>query len=69
MIAAIDARKSTDQDGGAENQEVFNGVDVHRRPLRSHVERVVDPTAAAVPNPLSALWHIDNALYHVVNIL
>jgi site-specific DNA recombinase len=33
---------------GYRNQDVFNGVDVHGRPLKSHVERVIDPTEAAV---------------------
>lgn len=61
MIAAIYVRKSTAQDGVAENQEIFNSVDVHRRPLRSHVERVIDPTAAGGPEPTITLWCIDNA--------
>jgi site-specific DNA recombinase len=33
---------------GYRNQDVFHGVDAHGRPLKSHVERVVDPAEAAV---------------------
>ena len=33
---------------GYKNIDIFNGVDPHGRPLRSHVERQVDETEAAV---------------------
>ena len=33
---------------GYKNVDVFKGVDAHGRPLRSHVERVIDPTEAAI---------------------
>ena len=33
---------------GYTNQDVFSGVDAHGHPLRSHVERIIDPTEAAV---------------------
>src|SRR5262249_55639609 len=33
---------------GYKNHDVIIGVDVHGRPLRSHVERVVDPSEKAV---------------------
>ena len=33
---------------GYRNQDIFNGTDEHGRPLRSHVERVIDPTEARV---------------------
>jgi site-specific DNA recombinase len=33
---------------GYRNQDVFNGVDLHGRPLRSHVDRIIDSAEAAV---------------------
>src|SRR5690606_12928301 len=33
---------------GYRNQDVYSGTDMHGRPLRSHVERVVSPEEAAV---------------------
>lgn len=41
---------------GYRNQDVYNGTDVHGRPLRSHVERVIEPTEAVVVGRIFALY-------------
>jgi site-specific DNA recombinase len=41
---------------GYRNQDVFNGVDIHGRPLRSHVERVIDIPEADVVRRIFALY-------------
>jgi DNA invertase Pin-like site-specific DNA recombinase len=41
---------------GYRNQDVFNGIDMHGRPLKSHVDRVIEPTEAAVVRRIFALY-------------
>lgn len=54
---------------GYTNQDVFQGVDVHGRPLRSHVERIIDPTEAAVVQRIFALYDAGDGLKRIAKQL
>ena len=54
---------------GYTNQDVFNGVDLHGRPLRSHVERVINPTEAAVVRRIFALYDTGEGLKRIAKTL
>ena len=54
---------------GYRNQDVFNGVDRDGRPLRSHVERVIDPTEAAVVRRIFALYDAGEGLKRIAKLL
>jgi hypothetical protein len=48
---------------------VFNGVDVHRRPLKSHTERVIDPTEARVVRRIFELYDEGEGLKRIAQQL
>ena len=54
---------------GYTNQDVFNGADLHGRPLRSHVERVINPTEAAVVRRIFALYDEGEGLKRIAMLL
>ncbi len=54
---------------GYRNQDVFNGVDTHGRPLRSHVERVIDPDEAAVVERIFTLYDEGYGLKRIATLL
>jgi len=54
---------------GYTNQDVFSGVDPHGRPLRSHVERVINPTEAAVVQRIFALYDEGHGLKRIAKLL
>jgi site-specific DNA recombinase len=54
---------------GYRNQDVFNEVDPHGRPLRSHVERVIDPIEAAVVRRIFDLYDSGLGLKRIAKLL
>ena len=54
---------------GYTNQDVFNGVDLHGRPLRSHVERVINPAEAAVVRRIFELYDAGEGLKRIAKTL
>jgi site-specific DNA recombinase len=54
---------------GYKNQDVCNGVDLHGRPLRSHVERVIDPIEAAVVRRIFELYDFGYGLKRIAKLL
>jgi site-specific DNA recombinase len=54
---------------GYRNQDVFNGVDRDGRPLRSHVERVIDPVEAAVVHRIFTLYDSGEGLKRIAKCL
>jgi site-specific DNA recombinase len=54
---------------GYTNQDVFNGVDVHGRPLRSHVERVINPTEADVVRRIYQMYDEGYGLKRIAKLL
>jgi hypothetical protein len=51
--------------GGYTNRDVFNGVDVHGRPLRSHVERVINEAEARVVRRTFELYDAGEGLKRI----
>jgi len=54
---------------GYANQDIFKGVDLHGRPLRSHVERVINPVEAAVVQRIFALYDQGEGLKRIAKTL
>jgi hypothetical protein len=54
---------------GYRNQDVFSGVDTHGRPLRSHVEHVIDPVEAAVVRRIFTLYDSGLGLKRIAKML
>jgi site-specific DNA recombinase len=54
---------------GYKNQDVFSGLDQHGRPLRSHVERVINPVEAAVVRRIFELYDTGYGLKRIAKIL
>ena len=54
---------------GYRNQDVCKGVDTHGRPLRSHVERIVDENEAAVVRRIFALYDAGDGLKRIATLL
>jgi site-specific DNA recombinase len=54
---------------GYRNHDVFHGTDEHGRPLRSHVERVIEPPEAAVVRRIFALAAEGQGLKAIAKIL
>jgi hypothetical protein len=54
---------------GYRNQDVYNGVDLHGRPLRSHVERVIDPIEATVVQRIFEMYDSGLGLKRIAKLL
>lgn len=54
---------------GYRNQDVFNGLDRDGRPLRSHVERIINPVEAAVVERIFALYDSGEGLKRIAKLL
>jgi site-specific DNA recombinase len=54
---------------GYKNDDVFKGVDNHDRPLRSHVQRLINPTEAAVVRRIFELYDSGYGLKRIVKQL
>jgi site-specific DNA recombinase len=54
---------------GYRNQDVFHGVDRDGRPLRSHVERVINPAEAAVVRKIFMLYDQGHGLKLIAKLL
>jgi site-specific DNA recombinase len=54
---------------GYTNRDVFSGVDLHGRPLRSHVERVINPIEAEVVQRIFALFDAGEGLKRIAKLL
>jgi site-specific DNA recombinase len=54
---------------GFKNRTVFNGVDAHGRPLKSHVEREVNPVEAAVVRRIFELYDSGLGLKRITKLL
>jgi site-specific DNA recombinase len=54
---------------GYRNQDVCHGTDAHGRPLRSHVERVIDPIEAAVVKRIFNLYDSGYGLKRIAKLL
>jgi DNA invertase Pin-like site-specific DNA recombinase len=54
---------------GYKNRDVFEGVDAHGRPLRSHVERVIDTTEADAVRRIFEMYDSGLGLKRIASIL
>ena len=54
---------------GYTNKDVFSGVDLHGRPLRSHVERVINPAEAKVVRRIFELYDSGHGLKRIAKLL
>ncbi len=54
---------------GYRNHDVYHGDDAHGRPLRSHVERVIEPTEAAVVRRIFTLYDSGLGLKRIAKTL
>ena len=54
---------------GYRNEHVYNGVDAHGNPLKSHTERVIDPTEAAVVRRIFERYDAGDGLKRIANLL
>src|SRR5207245_2711812 len=54
---------------GYRNQDIFNGEDRDGRPLRSHVERVIDPTEAAIVRRIFEMYDSGLGLKRIAKLL
>ena len=54
---------------GYKNHDIANGEDAHGRPLRSHVERVIDPVEAAVVVRIFELYDSGYGLKRIAKLL
>lgn len=54
---------------GYRNQDVCRGFDAHSRPLRSHVERVIEPAEATVVRRIYELYDNGHGLKRIVKVL
>jgi site-specific DNA recombinase len=51
------------------NEDIYNGFDHDDRPLRSHVERVIDPTEAAVVRRIFEMYDSGLGLKRIAKLL